>query len=250
MNQIFEILSQSQRANQLALDMEGRAMYPTLGIVVNNQDPENRRRVKVTTANNPGLESRWLTRLVDCPYIDYPVPNIGQTVLVFYIEGLDTQGCYISLLNDTNPTYSTESPLQDQKQEIPGNRYQTVLGDNSEEISGNNTQSVDGDVNLTTEGAKEERVEGAINISGGSTITITNDSGASITLGNGGQVIVTDSAGRSLRLGGSVSNDNVWDLNGFPLKLINATSFTVNGSELATVGAVDNRGDVLVDRGW
>jgi hypothetical protein len=234
MQQLFELWAQANKASQLAMDLEGRINYPTLGVVTNNNDPEGRRRVKVNTSLNPGLDSRWLTRLSCNPYRDATVPAIGQTVLVLFIDGLETNGCYLSIMNDTNPSYETDTPLDDLKEEIKGNR--------EVEVSTNDK--------LTVNGTSNQRVEGSINIEGGSTITIQNDSGASITLGTGGQVILTDSLGRSLRLGGSLSNDNIWDLNNFPLKLQNVPSATINGNEIATVGAVDSDGDTLVTKGW
>lgn len=234
MNRIFEILAQSERANQLAMESEGRVNYPILGIVTNNQDPEGRRRVKVNTALNPGLDTPWLTRICPNPFRDAPVPTLGQTVLIFYIDGLETKGCYLPLQNDTNPSYETSDPLQDLKEEIPGARDVSIQTDDSLVVGSN----------------MEHRIEGNIDISCGTTVTIRNDSGATITLGNGGQVIITDSVGRQLRLGGSISSDNIWDLNGFPLKLQNVPSATINGSEIATVGAVDDNGDALVTRGW
>ena len=234
MDNIFQILAQSQKANQLAMDSEGKIGYPILGIVTNNQDPENRRRVKVNTALNPGLETPWLTRICPNPFRDAPMPTIGQTVLIFYIDGLETKGCYLPLQNDTNPSYSTSDPLLDLKEEIPGERDVS--------IETNDTLVVGANMDHT--------VNGNITIEAGEIVTIRNTSGASLTLGLNGQIILTDSAGRTLTLGGSLSSESTWNMNGFPLNLTNASDVTINGTTVLGLGSVDTDGDVSVTRGW
>ncbi|BAY64989.1 hypothetical protein NIES22_50900 [Calothrix brevissima NIES-22] len=242
MEQLFEILNNAQKASQIAFDLVGRINQATLGIVVNNQDPENKRRIKVSLPSSPQVQSDWLRRLSTSPNIDAPLPAIGMTVLVLFAEGVETNGYYLSLINQTNPPRDKESAQDDYSEAIPGNKVVEVGGNLDEVISGDTTQS--------TSGNEEHRTDGNILIECGQAITLRTDSGASITLSSAGYVEIKDVLGRRIRLGGVGGVNNQWDLAGYPLTVINATSFTINGKEVATVDATTNEGDVITNRGW
>lgn len=242
MNEIFNILVQSRRASQIAMDAVGRTPYPSLGVVVNNQDPENRRRVKVALPSNPTLESDWLMRLSPYPFVDAPLPQIGQTVLILYADGIETNGWYLSVMNDTNPSRDKQDAIKDLSEEIPGNKDVSIKGDK--------TEAVEGSVETSIEGNEDHRTEGDIVVECGKALTLKTDSGASITLSSTGFVEIKDALNRRIRLGGPGGVTNQWDLAGFPLTVINASSFTINGQEVATLGAMDNDGDTLISKGW
>lgn len=241
MEKIFEILNNSQRANQIALDSVGRIPHSTLAIVTNNNDPENKRRVKVSSSSNPSTESDWLIRILPYPNIDPPLPEIGQTVHVDYIDGLETKGCYRTVMNDTNPSKDKKSAVNDHHESTPGNK--------DESIGGDHTVSIKGDRNETINGLWSLRADDYIQIECGSLLSLRTDSGASITLTSAGYVIIEDAQGRQIRLGGAGGFNTTWDLNNSPLNIINASSMTINSKEIATVGAHTNN-YIVVDRGW
>lgn len=242
MEQLFEIWNNAQKASQIAMDSVGRYNYPVLGIVVDNNDPESKRRVKVSYPSSPQLQSDWLRRLSISPYVDAPLPAIGMTVLVLFAEGVETNGYYLSLINQTNPPRDKESVQDDYSEAIPGNK--------SIEVGGNLDQIIEGDKAQNISGNEEHRTDGNILIECGQGITLRTDSGASITLSSAGYVEIKDALGRRIRLGGVGGINNQWDLANYPLEIVNATSFTINGSEVATVGAVDSDSDQIINRGW
>ena len=213
-------------------------------------NPENARRVKVSLPSSPGIDSDWLRRLQISPFVDPPLPTLGQTVLVLYAEGIETNGYYLNLVNDTNPPLDKSSNQKDYYESIPGNKDSTISGDETKEIGGDLDETISGNTTQTTSGNEEHRTDGNIIIEGGQSITLKTDSGSSITLSAAGYVEIVDALGRRIRLGGAGGINNQWDLAGYPLTVVNSSSFTINGKEVAVVGATDSRGDTVVTRGY
>ncbi|MBD2515184.1 hypothetical protein H6G93_09220 [Nostoc sp. FACHB-973] len=233
MEQIFSLLKQAEKASQLALDSSGKIGYPCLGVVTNVKDPEGKRRIKVANGVSP-VDSDWLRRLSHSPQVDAQLPEVGQTVLIFYADGLETNGYYLQIVNDTNPPRAKESAPDDHSEAIRGSRDATVGGDDDLGVDGK--ISVDAGESIT--------------INAGTSIRFQTTSGAFLELGATGFVTLSDAYGHVWTLGGSSGSTWTWNANGAAINVINANDFTINSKSIATLTAQDSRGDHLVTRGW
>ncbi|MBD2196619.1 MULTISPECIES: phage baseplate assembly protein V [Calothrix] len=244
MEEIFKILLDSNKASQVALDSVGRYNYPVMGIVVNNQDPENKRRVKVSLPSAPQLESDWLRRLLPSPFVDPPLPIVGQTVLVLYAEGVETNGYYISLMNATNPPRDKESVQDDYSESIPGNKVVEIGGDDSLTVKGEFSTTTDKSATHTAE--EDFKVEVKRNILMDALQALTLVAAQYVMLKAGQWFIKLYSNGTS-EMGGGVLTINC---GGYGIELTNCSTLSVNGKQITTLGAVDSDGDVIVNKGW
>lgn len=232
MSKIFEILAKSQQASQYAIDQKGRNPYPTLAVVTNVEDPENLRRVKVSDPSSPGLDTDWLIRLNLIPDYDPVLPNIGDTVLVFWVDGDPSNGLYMSIQNATNPPLDKVDPVNDQSQNVQGNSNNNVGKD------------------------RKDTVNKVYTIEVGESFRLQNSAGAYIELATSGVVIISDAFGHKMTFGaGSGNNAIEWDMGSSTLKIKNCSDLQVSQTasgykSVATVGAVDSRGDTIVNRGW
>lgn len=266
---ILQILSESIRANQQALDLSGRSLSLMFGTCTNVSDPLGMRRIKVALESKAGLvESDWALRLPVNPYHDAPLPLPGTSVLVAAIDGDIHDLCWISVCcNDTNPAdEEQEDFINDSTIRIPGNNKETIGGNDMQVVEGDRTTTVKGDRTHTTEQDERSSVLGnyahTVNqqetrrtdqnlvVSCGQSITFKTDSGASLTLAASGAVILADAFGHRWNLGGGSGSDWVWDLNGATVQIVNAGGVTINDRQIAVVGARDSDNDTLVNRGY
>jgi hypothetical protein len=163
LDEIFGVLHQSQTANQRSIDQTGRVVYPVLCSVTDNADPEHKRRIRVSDPAKPGLNSDWLRRSLDCPYLDPPLPPVGSTVLCFFVEGNELNGWYQSCVNATNPPLDKVDEQLGYAIEVPGER--------------------------------RDRTRETHDISVGKSLTLTTDSGASIVLTESGAIELRSAGG-------------------------------------------------------
>lgn len=241
MENIFGLLKDSRRANQVALDMEGRSPFCTPAIVTDNTDPLNKRRIKVALQSKGGkVQTDWLYRLTPDPYSDPPLPRVGQTVAIMFFEGDAHSGCYLGVLtNDPNPERSSDAPILDDARLIEGDRIAKVSKNDSQRVEENQTIAV------------------------GKQLKLQNDAGASLTLHESGAVILQDAFNNKLVLGGSsagLGNSNnfewtaqsncTWNLNGNALNFTNAGDVKINGQSAIVVGSTDSGGDTNNTRGY
>lgn len=262
--ELFSILHQSQQANQQAMDRVGRVNYPTLCTVSNNNDPTNQRRIRVADPSRPGLESDWLLRLQPFPYLDPPLPAIGQTVICLFEDGKESSGWYLTCVNQTNPALAKESPQNDWWCEIPGHRTEKIGGKRDTTIAETDTTEVGSDRSTTVKGRDDERVDLHQEVSVGLSLTLKNDAGASLTLTAAGAVVLADAYGNRMVLGGAtgsvpgVTTDFAWQTNsnavlnlgGNSFAITNANNVTIAGKSVTTIGALDTASEALVTRGW
>ena len=132
-------------------DFSNRNISAYLGMVSNNQDRENKRRVKVVNPANPKLETHWLRRINVTRNEDNPLPLVGQTVIVFSVDGVDTNGWYLPLNNNTNPPYSKASPQDDYHFRVDGH-YTLTIGNDVTVTTDSGTSLImdsSGNVNIT-----------------------------------------------------------------------------------------------------
>lgn len=197
----LDTLGQLQDISKVASNFAGRNIAPYLALVTNNDDPEDKRRIKVINPANPQLETTWLRRLDVTRGCDQPLPKVGETVLIFSVDGVDTNGWYLYCVNATNPAIAKEDVLND----------------------------------FAFEG------EGRYRVTAQNTITIEVASGAAIVINANGSVSIMSPTTVTLAANDFVINSDV---------TINADSVSINGIQVATVGALDSRGDSLTGRGW
>lgn len=262
---VYECLLYCYKMVKRSEEMTGRRVFPILSVVTNNNDPEDRRRIKIADPLFGGVvESGWIRPIRVSQNQDNPLPQLNQMVIVWFVDGDSEKGFYLPIINDTNPTRDKSDPVNDSAVRIEGNNTLNIDKNDNLSIGGNQTIAVTGEQNINVDGKKIENIGGAIdqNVTGKievrsestilidaqGNIIIKNDSGAFISLGGSGEVLIQDSAGRKLRLGGAFNS--TWDLNGLPMQFINATSVKINAKEIATVGAVDSRGDTITNKGW
>jgi hypothetical protein len=110
MSNFFESLFQAKRGASFGQDMDGRIPYPILA-TVSRHLPD--RKITVADPANPSIESAPLNRLLHDPNNDPPMPLVGSTVMVFYVDGLPTNGWYICCQNAVNPPLSKEDQVED-----------------------------------------------------------------------------------------------------------------------------------------
>lgn len=269
MNYLLDLLAESRKAAEYALDLKGRSISLMFGTCTNNKDPLGMRRIKVALESKAGLvDSDWALRLPINPYHDAPLPLPGTSVLVAAIDGDPHDLVWLGVtMNDTNPADDQQKDyVNDNTQTIPGDNKLTVSGDDTQAIGGDRTTTIKGnythtavqDETRTVEGThthtveKQEirRTDQNLTISCGQSITFKTDSGASLTLAATGSVMLADAFGHKWTLGGASGNSWQWDLNGATVEILNAGGLTINGHQAATVGARDSEGHTLVTRGY
>lgn len=241
---LIELLHNSQKATQVALDSQGRSPYPTLGVIVQNVDPEKKRRVKVALASSPQLESDWLRRLDISPFSDPCVPTIGQTVLVLWADGLETNGYYLTVNNLTNPPRDKEDIVKDYSSEIPGNK--SVLVNGNDDLTVKGEALITSEKSVTTKADLDCKVEVKRNFIAQALQAITLSAAQYILLQAGTWAFKLYSNGTSEMTGGILTVN----CGGFGLAFTNVGTMTINGKQICTTGAVDSRGDSLVTKGW
>lgn len=207
------------------------------------------------------------------PFEDEPLPPIGTTVVIGCING-DPHDLVLlrTIANATNPPDITQAkPKDDLTTEIPGDERRAVTGNVFAAVQGERTEEVEKDFSLSCRGQTLtiEATEGNIEIlalgvasealmSGGSQaivrgsqlVRLENASGTYIQMA-GGALTMGNSVGQFWQLGQSGGLTNlVWDLGGQSVQIINCSGFSINGLQVATVTAVDSRGDALVTKGW
>lgn len=165
--------------------LNGRVQGIQWGIVADTDDPLELDRIQVLDASKGGKsKSDWLVRVLPFPSISPPLPEIGDTVLISYVEGDPHNGTYLGIpQNNTNPNLH--------------NRTDLVMKVGSTQVA------------ITPEGA-----------------------------------VTIDATDVTINAENVVFNTGDFAIAG-------ASSVTINGKQVTTLGAADSDdGDVLVSKGW
>ena len=248
LSKIFEILADSAKANKIALDLDSRVSLPMLAIVSANNDPDNKRRIKINLPSSPSLESDWLYRLTPNPDLDSPVPKIGQTVMALFQDGVETEGFYSCIQNATNPAISSDEPLIDHVESTKGKRLIDTVKD----------------LIITVAGKWSAQITGNINIRSNSRVTFSNLAGATLTLHEVGVVILQDSLGNQVVLGGQtlglgyssdiifnmISSNLTLNMNNHSLQLNNCSDLKIGANSAVVVGALVTNGNSVITKGY
>ena len=255
MSVITDLLARFSALEAKLNTLVSRSSSIQIATVTNNIDPQNLRRVRVSTETMGGVsQSYWVQTGRSQTHTDEPIAPIGSTVLIACCQG-DPHDMYIlrTICNDRNPPDPRQSdPIVDHSSEIQGSEYKNVTGDRSHQIRGDETIEVGGNLSIKASGGslKVRSDMGRLDISALDTITIRCDSGSSISLLASGAIVLQDGAGRTLTLPGIVGSPSLFDLNLTSLNIVNASDATINSKSICVLGALDSRGDTLVNRGW
>ncbi|MEH1803216.1 MAG: phage baseplate assembly protein V [Nostoc sp.] len=244
MNNIFEILNQSSRANQIALDQQGRMPYPTLAIVTNNKDDQNKRRIKVSFPSSPSLESDWIRRLDIAPRVDANLPPINSTVLILFVDGLESNAYYLPIINDTNPPKDKEDIVNDYYSSIPGSKNVSVNGTDTLNVSGE--VAINSEKSITSTTTEDVKAYSKRNIFMQALQAITLSAAQYVLLQAGTWFFKLYSNGTS-EMGGGILTINC---GGFGINFTNVGTMTINGKSVTTLTATDSRGDTIISKGW
>ena len=255
MSVITDLLARFSALEAKLNTLVGRSSSIQIATVTDNVDPQGLRRIRVSREVQAGVSHSYFVQTGRSQtHTDEPLPPIGSTVLIACCDG-NPHDLYVlrTLCNDKNPPDPRQSdPIIDHSSEIQGNEYKNVTGDRAHQIRGDETIAVGGNLSIQSSGGslKVRSDMGRLNISAQDTINIRCDSGSSISLLASGAIVLQDSAGRTLTLPGLAGSPSTFDLNGTVINVTNANGFTINGASAVVVGALDSRGDVLVNRGW
>ena len=224
-------------------------------VVTDNNDPAGLRRIRVSREVQAGVShSYWAYAGRSQTHTDEPLPSVGSTVLVGAVDGDPHDLIFIkTICNDRNPPDPRQNdPIIDHSSEVQGSEYKNVTGDRSHQIRGDETIEVGGNLSIKASGGslKVRSDMGRLDISALDTVTIRCESGSSISLLASGAIVLQDGAGRTLTLPGLIGSPSLFDLNLTSLNIVNASDATINSKSICVLGALDSRGDTLVNRGW
>lgn len=231
-------------------------------IVTRNDDPTGMRRIKVTREAQGGQsESDWFPCGRSSSHTDEPIPPVGTHCLVALVNGDPHKPFFLrTLSNQTNPPDQGQlQPTKDNTTQIPGDDKQVIVGDRSTTIQGALTEEIGKDVTITCKGqtyhldAEFGELLFTALATGVGTVTVQaadkirfEQGGAYAEMTNGVWTFA-DADGSKWVLGGGAWS---WDAAGKTIRIINAADMTISGKSIATIDAVDNRGDLIVSRGW
>lgn len=187
MSKLFDILTTSDRANKIALDMQGKSMAPEFGQVTDPfTDPTGLRRLKASPDAKVGsTEGDFLMRVLPCPYWDPPMPQPRASVAMGFFGGNPHDGAFSGIMvNQQNPPFDKVDIQNDDWRLIPGiatlqvgaNADTEIGNDRLLQIQGNDTQRVGFEVprlSVPMPGGGEDAPVGnqAIEIAGDRTLT-------------------------------------------------------------------------------
>jgi hypothetical protein len=255
MMNFIAILARLAKIETAINDVINRTHPIQLAIVTDNNDPSGERRIRVTREiQGSQSQSYWIQCGRSTSFTDEPLPPIGTPVLIALVGG-DPHDVYFlrTLSNQKNPPDKAQSnPIKDNTIEIPGDERKSIRGNLDHDVSGAETRNIDGNLTITVNGGNLsiDSTLGRIDINALDSVNITNESGASIRLMEDGSVLIADKFGKILTWGGGNGTIYNWNMNGANFTITNAANASINGKQIATIGAQDSRGDNLTTRGW
>ncbi len=262
MSQILSSLAELNRLKSQLAELTNRIYGLQIGIVTDNRDPLNQRRIKVSPQSKAGLApSDWLSHCNPAPAMDAPIPAVGSTVYFQFLDGDPHDGVWLGVThNDTNPPDPTQSdPVNDCAVEVPGNDRRTVVGDSTHQTTGDRTDEIDKghtikveeNFTLTTQ-VGEISITSANNqvtIKGLTQVRLEDGSGGYIVM-SGGALRFGNAAGQEWVMGGSSGSEWTWSAGGAAIAIVGASDVTINGKSVLVLGSIDTRGDSNVTRGY
>ncbi|BAZ39398.1 hypothetical protein NIES4101_53510 [Calothrix sp. NIES-4101] len=256
---LLELLAEFAKLKAQLNELTHRTYGLQIGVVTDNRDPLNLRRIKVAPQSKGGAyTSEWLMHCNPDPQRDAPLPPVGSTVFYQFLDGDPHDGVWLGIAhNQTNPSDPLQTdPTIDSAIEIPGNDRRSVAGEATYEVQGGRTEEVGKNYTLKISDEYQVEIGGEVEITAGDRITIKgiavrleDTTGAFIEV-SGGAVRVGNAAGQDWQLGGGSGSAWQWDCAGSAIAVTAASGFSINGKQIAVIGAVDSDGDTIVNRGY
>jgi hypothetical protein len=289
---ILRILATANELLPAIADLEGRQNHAQIGIVSDNQDPTGLRRFSSASEDKGGrFRGDFEMRALPFPFFDPPVARPGMSSVAQAFGGNPhdrfTGGV---LVNDQNPPFEKDDPLNDCWWLIPGNNTHQIQGDNLVQIDENCIVEIGENRDTEIGGEENRRVEEDYSLSDGKNLTIENDAGvifkqfedgsffvknntgAGVFFSKEGVALLRDAFNNQITLGGTgtvssegklqadtvnpdlaccdLRSDLVLKMNGNDIIVQNAGDVTLNGKTATTVGAIDDDGDRTIGSGW
>ena len=168
---LFKSLLKAEQAEALTADLSGRSFGCIVAVVADVADPANLGRIKVLMASSGAKSlSDWLVRLTPSKLISVPLVNVGDTVVVSFINGDPKNGVYLGVINNL-----PQPPAKDLATTVSVNGS-SILVQTFEDTTvavGNNIIKVDKDsITLTADQATLRLTSSTFVLSGVSTATI------------------------------------------------------------------------------
>jgi hypothetical protein len=262
MSELLGAIAELNRLKSQLAELTHRVYGLQIGVVVDNRDPLNLRRIKVAPQSKGGQAAlEWLMHCNPDPIRDAPIPPVGSTVYYQFLDGDPHDGVWLGVThNDTNPPDPLQGdPVNDSAVEIPGNDRRTVTGDRVDQVGGDRIEEVTKNFTLDIGEAMHVTTnEGEITITAKTDfITITGTTGVRIEDGSGafleisgGVIRLGNAQGQDWQLGGGTGTAWNWDIAGGSVNVVNANDFKINNKSAIVVGSTDSDGDVNNSRGY
>lgn len=266
MKDFVEVFNTIKRLLPFLLSLKDKRLFPVKAVVAENNDPEERRRIKVYDPFLNGKQlSLWIEPLRTTRSSDPMVPLRGQTVILNFINGNPDEPLYSLYYNDPNPSKPKLNAINDQWNTIDGNATEEVGGDRERIVEGREEISIGDDRNTIIKGKEEIRVDRDYSVNSGETILLKNDAEASIFMDGRGIEThqLPPNGGLVINIGEyniikiipsedySISIKSPVPLNiEAPAISTTTSSFTINGREIIVVGSTDSDGDTNDNRGY
>lgn len=98
---IFKALTEAQSAHKVTADLEGRSFGCSLAVVSDVEDPLKIGRVRAMLASKGAkTQTDWLFRLTPSKLVSVCLVDVGDTVVVSFINGDPNSGVYLGVLNN------------------------------------------------------------------------------------------------------------------------------------------------------
>lgn len=262
MSQFLSSLAELNRLKAQLAELTHRIYGLQIGIVTDNRDPLNQRRIKVSPQSKAGLApSDWLSHCNPAPAMDAPIPAVGSTVYFQFLDGDPHDGVWLGVThNDTNPPDPTQSdPVNDCAVEVPGNDRRTVVGDSTHQTTGDRTDEsdknhavkVEENFTLTTQigEVKISAQNNQVTVYAATTMRFEDGSGGYIVM-SGGALRFGNAAGQEWVMGGSSGSEWTWNAGGSAIAITNASDVTINSKSIIVVGSKDSDNDTNNQRGY
>lgn len=220
------------------------------------------RRIRVTREAQGGQsDSDWFPCGRASSFTDEPIPPVGTHCLVALVNGDPHKPFFLrTLSNQTNPPDQGQlNPTQDNTTQIPGDDRHVIGGDRFTGIVGALTQEIGSDCTITCKG-QTYHIDAELGellftalATGVGTVTVQAadkirfEQGGAYAQMENGQWTFGSADGMKWTLGGGTWT---WDAGGAAIRIVNASDVTISNKSIATIGAVDSRGDAIVTRGW
>jgi hypothetical protein len=94
-----------------------------LAVVTDNVDPDQLRRVRVTSSDRGIGQSTWIPRVTGFGDEDLPVPSIGTTVIIANLEEGSTDEVVLGVLQ----TGRSNVPIKEKRSDL-GSWFSTIMG--------------------------------------------------------------------------------------------------------------------------